>query len=75
MSLCVCIYQHVYGGSYRGQNRVAELLQLELQAALNCPTSLLGAELRSSESATSALTAEPFLLTIEIVIIWTMTSF
>lgn len=74
MSLCVCIYQHVYVSFYRGQSRVAELLQLELQAALNCPTSLLGGELRYSESAISALTAEPSLPTIEIVIIWTMIS-
>lgn len=51
----VCAYVIVGAGIGRGQERVLDLQDLELQVVVNCLTWVLGLELGSSESPTSAL--------------------
>lgn len=48
-------------GAYRDQNKVLDLLELELQETASCPVWTLAPKLRPSEEQEEVLTAELFL--------------
>ena len=52
--MCVFECMHMCEGVHRSQKRVLDLLELELQAVVSCPTWILGTELRSSVRAANA---------------------
>lgn len=47
VSAWVCVY-HIHAVGCRGQKRVLDALELELQAVVSCPLWVLGTTLRSS---------------------------
>jgi hypothetical protein len=59
MCVCVCVYvgthAHVHLGLHIGWKRASDLLELELQAVVNCLEWVLGTECRSSPRVVNAL--------------------
>lgn len=55
--VCVseCEYMHVNVGTCRHQETVSDVLEMELQAAVNCPTWVLETKVGSSGRKASAL--------------------
>lgn len=57
--MCMCAHC-VYAGTRRGQRRVSDLLELELQAVLSCMVWVLTISFRFSGGVVSALNSKPF---------------
>ena len=52
--ICLCIYVHACG-TYRGQKRISDPLELELQVVMSCLIWVQGTEIKPSGRASSIL--------------------